>query len=55
MSFLMIWVWTLDTTVELALANMDLGDPVLDPISFDDLEGSTSIPADAEATMDTTE
>ena len=42
----------LDTTVELALANMDLNDPVLEPVRFDDLEGSTSIPADAEATMD---
>ena len=45
----------LDTTVELALANMDLNDPVLEPVRFDDLEGSTSIPADAEATMDTGE
>jgi len=45
----------LDTTVELALANMDLSDPTLDPVSFDDLEGSTSILADAEATMDTGE
>ena len=45
----------LDTTVELALANMDLNDPVLEPVRFDDLEGSTSIPADAEATMDTEE
>jgi len=42
----------LDTTVELALANMDLNDPVLEPVRFDDLEGSASIPADAEATMD---
>ena len=42
----------LDTTVELALANMDLNDPVLDPVRFDDLEGSTSIPTDVEATMD---
>eukprot|EP00253_Pinus_taeda_P032082 PITA_32082 len=45
----------LDTTVELALANMDLNDPVLEPVRFDDLEGSTSIAADAEATMDTGE
>ena len=45
----------LDTTAELALANMDLSDPVLEPVRFDDLEGSTSIPADAEATMDTRE
>ena len=45
----------LDTTVELALANMDLNDPVLEPVRFDDLEGSASIPADAEVTMDTGE
>ena len=45
----------LDTTVELALANMDLNDPVLEPVRFDDLEGSTSIPTDVEATMDTGE
>jgi len=45
----------LDTTIELALANMDLNDPVLEPVRFDDLEGSTSIPTDAEATMDTRE
>lgn len=42
----------LDTSVELALANMDLNDPVLEPVRFDDLEGSTSTPANAEATMD---
>ena len=45
----------LDTIVELALANMDLNDPVLEPVRFDDLEGSASIPADAKATMDTGE
>eukprot|EP00253_Pinus_taeda_P025575 PITA_25575 len=45
----------LDNSVELALANMDLSDPVLEPIRFDDIEGSTSTPADAEATMDTGE
>lgn len=39
--------------MELALANMDLNDPVLEPVRFDDLGGSTSIPADVEATMDT--
>eukprot|EP00253_Pinus_taeda_P022236 PITA_22236 len=43
----------LDTSVELALANMDLNDPVLEPVRFDDLEGSSFTPADAEATMDT--
>eukprot|EP00253_Pinus_taeda_P016927 PITA_16927 len=41
--------------VELALANMDLNDPVLEPVRFEDLEGSTSTPADAEAIMDTGE
>ena len=45
----------LDNSVELALANMDLSDPVLEPVRFDDIEGSTSTPADAEATMDTGE
>ena len=42
----------LDSSVELALANMDLNDPVLEPVRFDDLEGSSSTPANAEATMD---
>jgi len=42
----------LDTSVELALANMDLNYPVLEPIRFNDLKGSSSTPADAEATMD---
>ena len=50
----------LDSSVELALANMALNDPVLEPVRFDDhdgdiLEGSSSTPADAEATMDTGE
>lgn len=48
----------LDSSVELALANMDLNDPVLEPVRFDDgdiFEGSSSTPADAEATMDTGE
>jgi hypothetical protein len=38
----------LDDTVELALANMDLNDPVLEPVTFEDdipLEGSSSIAA----------
>jgi hypothetical protein len=45
----------LDSSVELALANMDLNDLVLELVRFDDLEGSASIPADAKATMDTGE
>lgn len=48
----------LDSSVELALANMDLNDPVLEPVRFDDgdiVEGSSSTPADAKATMDTGE
>ena len=48
----------LDNSVELALVNMDLNDPVLEPVRFDDgdiLEGSSSTPTDAEATMDTEE
>ena len=48
----------LDSSVELALSNMDLNDPVLETIRFDDgdiLEGSSSTPADVEATMDTGE
>ena len=48
----------LDTSVELALANMDLNDPVLEPVRFDDVDivkGSSSTPADVEATMDTRE
>ena len=41
----------LDDNVELALANMDLNDPVLEPVTFDDghpLEGSSSTPVDAD-------
>jgi len=41
----------LDNSVELALANMDLNDPVLEPVTFDDgdpLEGSSSTPAAAD-------
>ena len=39
----------LDSSVELALANLDLNAPVLEPVRFDDgLEGSSSTPADAE-------
>lgn len=38
----------LDNTVELALANMDLNDPVLEPVTFDDEpnEGSSTTPED---------
>jgi hypothetical protein len=39
----------LDDSVELALANMDLNDPVLEPVTFEDdipLEGSSSTTAD---------
>lgn len=40
----------LDDSIELALANMDLNDPVLEPVTFDDetqrLEGSSSTAAD---------
>ncbi len=41
----------LDNSVELALANMDLNDPVLEPVTFDDgdpLEGSSSTPTTAD-------
>eukprot|EP00253_Pinus_taeda_P006079 PITA_06079 len=54
----MVYVMGLDSSVELALANMDLNDLVLEPVRFDDgdiFEGSSSTPADAEATMDTRE
>lgn len=45
-----------DSSVELALANMDLNDPVLEPVTFDDgdtVEGSSSTPAYAEIPLDT--
>ena len=48
----------MDSSVELALTNMDLNDPVLELVRFDEgdiFEGSSSTPADAEATMDTGE
>jgi hypothetical protein len=41
----------LDNNVELALANLDLNDPVLEPITFDDgdpLEGSSSTTTNAQ-------
>ena len=44
----------LDDSVELALANMDLNDPVLEPVTFDDesLEGSSSTPTNATGMAD---
>ena len=48
----------LDINVELALANLDLNEPVLEPVTFDDgdtVEGSSSTPANAEMTLDTKE
>ena len=38
----------LDNNMELALANMDLTDPVLEPVTFDDepTKGSSSTPGD---------
>jgi hypothetical protein len=45
----------LDSSVELALANLDLNEPVLEPVTFDDgdpLEGSSSTPADADLGLD---
>lgn len=42
---------SLDNSVELALANLDLNEPVLELVTFDDgepLEGSSSRPADAD-------
>ena len=44
----------LDDSVELALTNMDLNDPVLQLVTFDDesLEGSSSTPANAVGARD---
>ena len=45
----------LDSSTELALANMDLNDPVLEPVTFDEgdrMEGSSSTPADAVSQID---
>ena len=42
---------SLDHSIELALANMVLNDPVLEPVTFDNgdlMEGSSSTPADAD-------
>ena len=44
----------LDNTTELALANLDLNDPVLESMTFDDsdpLERSSSTPADIDPIM----
>ena len=43
----------LDGNVELALPNIDLNDPMLEPITFDDEphEGSSSTPVDAAADL----
>ena len=44
----------LDSSTELALANLNLNDPVLEPVTFDDsdpLEGSSSTPADIDPQM----
>jgi hypothetical protein len=48
----------LDNNVELALANLDLNEPVLEPVTFNDgdtVEGLSSTPANAEMTLDTEE
>jgi len=45
----------LDNNVELALANLDLNDLVLEPVTFDDgdpIEGSSSTARDAHITLD---
>lgn len=53
MRFLMIW--GLDSSVELALANLDLNEPVLEPFNFadgDPVEGSFSTPTYALIGLD---
>ena len=45
----------LENNAELALANLDLNDPVLEPVTFDDgdpLEGSSSTTIDAQILLD---
>jgi hypothetical protein len=45
----------LDNRVELALANLNLNDPVLEPVTFDDgdpLEASSSTSIDAQIALD---
>ena len=44
----------LDNSTKLAIANLDLNDPVLEPVTFDDidpLEGSSSTPTDIDPQM----
>ena len=44
----------LDSSIELALANLDLNDPMLEPMTFDDcdpLEGSSSTPTNNDPQM----
>ena len=51
----MIWVWSLNNNVELASANLDLNEPVLESITFDDgdlLEGSSSTSTNAQIALD---
>jgi hypothetical protein len=55
MCFLMIWVRSLNNSVELALANLDLNELVLESITFDDgdpLEGSFSTSTNARIALD---
>ena len=55
MCFLMIWVWSLNNSVELALANLDLNELVLESITFDDgdpLERSFSTSTNARIALD---
>ena len=45
----------LDSNVELEIANLDLNEPVLEPVTFDDgdcLEGMFSTLADAQIALD---
>ena len=45
---------SLDSSTKLALSNLDLNDPVLEPVTFDDsdpLEGSSSTPVDLDPQM----
>ena len=48
----------LDNSVQLALAYLDLNEPVLEHVTFDDgdtVEGLSSTPTDTEMTLDTEE
>jgi hypothetical protein len=45
----------LDSSVKLALVNLDLNEPMLEPVTFDDddpLEGSSSTPSNAHIALD---